>query len=157
MTCDCHHPVHIAFVHKTCQQSFGCLNILSCMKKDKNMDETLFGKVYYKLRQLTLLQIATRGYYKMRQVRYYKLRQVLLQIAKGITNCDNRYYKLRHYYKLRQYKLSYLEDRIKETEMTNLLLSNCSSKHCCSWVGNYYDGKRQAAEIIVPLKLYVNE
>ena len=61
------------------------------MKKDKNMDETLFGKVYYKLRQLTLLQIATRGYYKMRQVRYYKLRQVLLQIAKGITNRDNRY------------------------------------------------------------------
>ena len=24
-----------------------------------------------------------------------KLRQVLLQIATGITNCDNRYYKLR--------------------------------------------------------------
>ena len=57
------------------------------MEKDKNIDEALFGKVYYKLRQLTLLQIATRG--------YYKLRQVLLQIATGITNCDNRYYKLR--------------------------------------------------------------
>ena len=36
--------------------------------KKKNIDETLFGKDYYKLRQLTLLQIATRGYYKLRQV-----------------------------------------------------------------------------------------
>ena len=36
-----------------------------------------------------------RGYYKLRQARYYKLRQVLLQIATGITNCDNHYYKLR--------------------------------------------------------------
>ena len=34
------------------------------------------------------------NYYKLRQVRFYKLRQVLLQIATGITNCD-RYYKLR--------------------------------------------------------------
>ena len=50
-----------------------------------------------------LLQIATahfitncdKGYYKLRQIRYYKLRQVLLQIATGITNCDDRYYKLR--------------------------------------------------------------
>ena len=58
-----------------------------------------------------LLQIATahfitncdKGYYKLRQVRYYKLRQGLLQIAtctllqiatRIITNCD-RYYKLR--------------------------------------------------------------
>ena len=51
------------------------------MKKLKNMAEILFGKVYYKLRQ----------------VGYYKLRQVLLQIATGITNCDDRYYKLRQY------------------------------------------------------------
>ena len=62
---------------------------------------------YCKLRQLTLLEIATRGYYKLRQVRYYKLPQVLLQIATGITNCDvitncNRHYKLRRYYKLQQ-------------------------------------------------------
>ena len=36
--------------------------------------------------------------YKLRQVRYYKLRRILLQIATGITICDNRYYncKLRH-------------------------------------------------------------
>ena len=43
---------------------------------------------YCKLRQLTLLQIATRGFYKLRQVSYYKLRQVLLKIETGITNCD---------------------------------------------------------------------
>ena len=36
------------------------------------------------------------------QVRYYKSRQVLLQIATDITNCD-RYYKLRRPYKLRRY------------------------------------------------------
>ena len=55
---------------------------------------------YYKLRQLSLLQIAMDGYYKLRQLfyykvrnGYYKLRQVLqsamnlLQIATGITKC----------------------------------------------------------------------
>ena len=52
------------------------------------MDKTLFRKIYYKLRQFTLLQIATKYYYKLQQVRYYKLRQVLI-------NCDDRYYTLR--------------------------------------------------------------
>ena len=70
-----------------------------CQEKNKNHDEILFGKVYYKLRQgvittcdrsppyyklqqLTLLQIATRSYYKF---------------ATGITNYNDRYYKLRQY------------------------------------------------------------
>ena len=54
-----------------------------------------------------LLQIATKIYYKLRQLNYYELRQFyykrrqllqiatsLLQITTAITNCDN-YYKLR--------------------------------------------------------------
>ena len=54
-----------------------------------------------------LLQIATKIYYKLRQLIYYKLRQFyyklrqllqiatsLLQITTAITNCDN-WYKLR--------------------------------------------------------------
>ena len=48
-------------------------------------------------------------YYKLRQLFYYKVRHGLLQIATGITKCDefitncDRYYKVRWiYYKLRQ-------------------------------------------------------
>ena len=50
---------------------------------------------YYKLRQLSLLQIAMDGCYKLRQV--LQSAMDLLQIATGITKCDD-------YYKLRQYK-----------------------------------------------------
>ena len=69
---------------------------------------------YSNLRQLSLLQSAMDSYYKLRQLFitkcdavYYKLRQVfqsamnLLQIATGITKCDefitncDRYYKVR--------------------------------------------------------------
>ena len=64
----------------------------------------------YKLRQPILLQSAMDRYYKLRQLFlitkcdtvYYKLRQTLqsamnlLQIATGITKCDD-YYKLRQY------------------------------------------------------------
>ena len=53
---------------------------------------------YYKLRQLSLLQSAIDGCYKLRQLFYYKVRHGLLQIATGITKCDD-------YYKLRQYTL----------------------------------------------------
>ena len=35
-------------------------------------------------------------YYKMRHLFYYKVRHGLLQIATGITKCDD-YYKLRQY------------------------------------------------------------
>ena len=65
------------------------------MKKDKNMDEILFGKVYYKLRQGVItncdryVKIATS--FITNCDRYYKLRQPLLQIATGITNCDSTY------------------------------------------------------------------
>ena len=80
------------------------------MKKDKSMDETLFGKAYYKLRQGVITNCGSSLYYKLRQGiitncdrytllqiatsfitncnRYYKLRQPLFQIATGITNCD---------------------------------------------------------------------
>ena len=56
-------------------------------EKDKNIDEILFAKVYYKLRQGVITNCNSSL--------YYKLRQVLLQIATGTTNYDDRYYKLR--------------------------------------------------------------
>ena len=43
-----------------------------------------------------LLQSAMDCYYKLRQLFYYKVRHGLLQIATGITKCDD-YYKLRQY------------------------------------------------------------
>ena len=43
---------------------------------------------YYKLRQLSLLQSPMDGYYKLRQLFYYKVRHGLLQIVTGITKCD---------------------------------------------------------------------
>ena len=55
---------------------------------------------YYKLRRLSLLQSAMDSYYKLRQLFYHKLRHGLLQIATGITKCDD-------YYKLRQYNYYY--------------------------------------------------
>ena len=64
---------------------------------------------YYKLRQLSLLQSAMDCYYKLRQLFYYKLRQVLqsamdlLQIATGIAKCDD-YYKLRQYSRKQSHK-----------------------------------------------------
>ena len=89
----------------------------------KNIDEILFGKVYYKLLQGVITNGDSSLYYKLRQGvitncnkfyyncdkrllqiatsfitncdRYYKLQQVLLQIATGITNCNKFYYKLR--------------------------------------------------------------
>ena len=103
MTC-----AYIAFVQKTCLQSFAHLNTLRCMEKiKKNIDELLFWKVYYKLRQWVISNCDSSLYYKLRQVsynqnvislitncdRYYKVRQVL-QSAVSITKCD-RYYKLR--------------------------------------------------------------
>ena len=53
---------------------------------------------YYKLRQVSLLKSAMDSYYKWRQFFYYKVRHGLLQIATGITKCDD-------YYKLRQYRV----------------------------------------------------
>ena len=43
-------------------------------------------------------------YYKVRQLFYYKVRQVLLQSATVITKCDNFITKCNWYYKVRQYK-----------------------------------------------------
>ena len=67
-------------------------------------------QVYYKVRQLFLLQSAMVCYYKVRQVLLQSV-TILLQSATGITNCDN-YYKVRQifflqsamvcYYKVRQ-------------------------------------------------------
>ena len=42
------------------------------------------------------------SYYKERQLLYYKVRQVLLQNATGITKCDNFITKCDKYYKVRR-------------------------------------------------------
>ena len=61
---------------------------------------------YYKLRQLSLLQSAIDSYWKLRQPFYYEVRRGLLQVATGITKCDD-YYKLRQYLCLpSQYQIS---------------------------------------------------
>ena len=61
---------------------------------------------YYKLRQLSLFQSAIDSYWKLRQPFYYKVRRGLLQVATGITKCDD-YYKLRQYLCLpSQYQIS---------------------------------------------------
>ena len=54
------------------------------------------------MRQLFLLQSAMVCYYKVRQRFYYKVRQVLLQSATGITKCDNFITKCDRYYKVRR-------------------------------------------------------
>ena len=56
----------------------------------------------YKVRQFIFLQKARTCYYKARQLFYYKVRQVLLQSATGITKCDNFITKCDRYYKVRQ-------------------------------------------------------
>ena len=58
------------------------------------------------MRQVSLLQSAMDSYYKLRQLFYYKVQHGLLQIATGITKCDD-YYKLRQstcYHKLSMQK-----------------------------------------------------
>ena len=77
-------------------------NTLMLAKKVESLSKNYY-KVrwnYYKLEQLSLLQSAMDGYYKLRQLFYYKVRHVLLQTTTGITkyygfvtNCD-RYHKL---------------------------------------------------------------
>ena len=60
------------------------------MKKLNNMDEILLGKVYYKLRQITLLQVTTGTLLQIATSFITdKLRRPLLQIASGITNRDS--------------------------------------------------------------------
>ena len=56
----------------------------------------------YKVRQFIFLQSARTFYNKVRQLFYYKLRQVLLQSATGITKCDNFITKCDRYYKVRR-------------------------------------------------------
>ena len=63
---------------------------------------TKCDKCYYKVRQLFLLQSAMVCYCKVRQLFYYKVRQVLLQSAAGITKCDNFITKCDRYYKVRR-------------------------------------------------------
>ena len=59
-------------------------------------------QVYYKVRQLFLLQSAMVCYYKVRQLFYYKVRQVLLQSATDFTKCNNSITKCDRYYKVRR-------------------------------------------------------
>ena len=63
---------------------------------------TKCDKCHYKVRQLFLLQSAMVCYYKVRQFFYYKVRQVLLQSATGITKCYNFITKCDRYYKVRR-------------------------------------------------------
>ena len=72
---------------------------------------------YYKLRQLSLLQSTMDCYYKLRQLFYYKVRRGLLQIATGITKCDD-------YYKLRQYNQSPCPRSLAR------VISSCFAKRC---------------------------
>ena len=64
---------------------------------------------YYKLRRLSLLQSAIDGCYKLRRLFYYKVRHGILQIATGITKCEDLLQiatgitRCDDYYKLRQY------------------------------------------------------
>ena len=62
------------------------------------------------MRQLILLQSATPGYYRVRQLFYYKVRQVLLQSASGITKCDEIITNCDRYYNVRQNRLPYKSD-----------------------------------------------
>ena len=64
----------------------------------------------YKVRQLFLLQSAM-VCYKVRQFFYYKVRQVLLQSATGITKCDNFITRCDRYYKVRRLLQSTTEHR----------------------------------------------
>ena len=52
--------------------------------------------------------------YKLRQLFYYKVRHGLLQIATGITKCDD-------YYKLRQYSCKMISIAGPQIEITTLL------------------------------------
>ena len=63
---------------------------------------TKCNKCSYKVRQLILLQRAIVCYFKVRQLFCYKVRQVFLQSAKGITKCDNFISMCDRYYKVRQ-------------------------------------------------------
>ena len=49
--------------------------------------------MYYKLGQLCFIKNQDKNRYKLWQLRYYKLEQVLLQIGAVIANYGNRYYK----------------------------------------------------------------
>ena len=59
------------------------------MKKDKNMDEILFGKVDYKLRQGIITNCNSSLYYKLQQGVITNCDRYV------ITNCNKFYYKLR--------------------------------------------------------------
>ena len=43
---------------------------------------------------------------------YYKVRQVLLQSATGITKCDNFITKYDRYYKVRQYNVAFVNENV---------------------------------------------
>ena len=82
-----------------------------------------------------LLQIATKIYYKLRQLNYYKLQQDLLQITtvKLLQITTKFYYKLRQliYYKLRQfyYKLRQLLQIATSLLQITTAITNCDNYH----------------------------
>ena len=78
---------------------------------------TKCDKCYYKVRQLFLLQSAMVCYYKVRQLFHYKVRQVILQSATGITKCDNFITKCDRYYKVRRLLQSATVHTVLRAEM----------------------------------------
>ena len=115
------------------------------------MDEILFGKFYYKLRQGVITNCGSSLYYKLRQgvitncdryvitnsdKFYYKLRQVLQIATTVITNCD-RYYNLRQVLQIatvqnnvsrRNFQLCYFNKDIKDLLFSRHLFSNKAYK-----------------------------
>ena len=84
-----HSPAPIAFVHKTCQQSFGCLNTLRCMRKIKTLMKYCLEKFITNCDK-GLLQIATAHFITNYDKELLQIaRGMLLQVATSfITNCD---------------------------------------------------------------------
>ena len=100
-------------------------------------------KCYYKVRQLFLLQSAMVCYYKVWQLFYYKVRQVLLQSATGITKCDSFITKCHDYYKVRQYRQYSVKNQLPSEKEENLWRIFGKSR-----VKNYFQHQSLLAEFL---------
>ena len=106
---------------------------------------------YYKLRQLTLLQSAMDSCYKLRQLFYYKVRHGLLQIATGITKCDefitnsNRYYKVRWSLQIATVHMSKVFDSLDHNYLlTKLRRLGLMQSAAASWFSSYLLFRKQS-------------
>ena len=98
---------------------------------------------YYKARQLFLLQSAMVCYYKVWQLFYYKVRQVLLQSATGNTKCDSFITKCHDYYKVRQYRQYSVKNQLPSEKEENLWRIFGKSR-----VKNYFQHQSLLAEFL---------